>query len=630
MNFARAEGARGSVRVGWIAAVLLAVVYGLVVARADFDRADAEIFSDEATYYLMAHSLASDADLAYRREDLLRMFREFRSGPRGVFLKKGRTIAGGADPDSSRLFFGKSFIYPLFAWPFVRVFGTNGFLVFNLALLALAFGCAYQFLAARSGTIVSLLLAFGFIFATVVPIYVVWMMPEVFNFTLGVGAFFLWLFKEVSPRAASGGAKWLRGPGSDIAAAVLFGFAAFSKLTNVVMAGPMLAWLLWRGQWQRAVAAGATVVLMTTALFGVNVAVSGEWNYQGGGERATCYEKYPFQQPGQGLEVCASRGREEALTNVLFDPEVFWTNLIANVQYFVVGRNSGLVPYFFPLVFATVAFVLARGRRAAWQWFVLAGIVAHIGVQLILWPYTYFGGGGTVGNRYFIGAYGASLFLFPPLRSLVASALPALIGGVFVAVMVLDPYFTSARPGRYSMSGVQRWLPVELTNVNDLPITTEHHRIRLEYGNTGAGDIEMFQIYYLDDNSYLREADRMTFWTRGESRAEFLVKTDRPCRRFQVALQAGPVPTTTTVTVSTTGGLFATLTGRSQTVHLEPGVPQQLAFNLPDGFPYKKDRSAPARVWVISISSSSGFTPPPGPANDSRFLGVLVKPMVFE
>ena len=140
----------------------------------------------------------------------------------------------------------------------------------------------------------------------------------------------------------------------------------------------------------------------------------------------------------------------------------------------------------------------------------------------------------------------------------------------------------------------------------------------------------MFQVYYLDDNSYLQEADRMSFWTRGESRAEFLVKTDRPCRRFQVVLQAGPVPTTTTVTVSTSGGLFASLTGRSQTVQLEPGVPQQLAFNLPGGFPYKKDRSAPARVWVISISSSSGFTPAPNPANDIRFLGVLVKPMVFE
>ena len=38
MNLARAEGARGSVRVGWIAAVLLAVMYGAVIGGVDFGR----------------------------------------------------------------------------------------------------------------------------------------------------------------------------------------------------------------------------------------------------------------------------------------------------------------------------------------------------------------------------------------------------------------------------------------------------------------------------------------------------------------------------------------------------------------------------------------------------------------
>jgi len=629
VNFATAEGARGSVRVGWIAAVLLAVTYGAVLGGVEFGRPEAEIFSDEATYYLMAHSLASDGDLAYRQEDLLRMLREFRSGPRGVFLKKGQTIDGGADPDRARLFYGKSFIYPLFAWPFVRVLGTSGFLVFNLVLLALAFACAYQFLAARSSTVVSLLLASAFVFATAVPVYVVWMMPELFNMTIGMGAYFFWLFKEVSP-ASAGRAAWLRRPVTDVVAAILFGLMTFSKPTNVVMAAPMVAWLIWRRDWRRAVAVAAVLTTVTVGLFAINVAISGEWNYQGGGDRRTCYEKYPFQQPGVGLEICDERGRNEAQSNILFDPEVFWTNLRANIVYFVAGRNSGLLPYYFPLVFAAVAFLLARGHRAPWQWFVLGGVLAHIGVQLILWPYTYFGGGGSVADRYFMGAYGAGVFLFPPIRSTAVSIIPAVVGLIFVARMIVDPLYTSARPGRYSMTGPQRELPVELTNVNDLPINTEGSRVLLKYGNNGVGDIEMFQIYYLDENSFLQEADQKSFWTRGQSRAEFLVKTDRPCRRFQVVLQAGPVATTTTVTVSTSGGFLAAIGGRSQTVHLEPGVPQQLAFSLPDGFPYKKDRSAPARVWVISISSSSGFTPPPSPANDTRFLGVLVKPMVFE
>jgi hypothetical protein len=606
------------VAAGWIAAVALAVLYGVIVARVDFNRSDANIFSDEATYYLMAHSLASDGDLAYRQEDLLRMLREFRSGPRGVFLKKGRTIDGKPDPDPSRLFFGKSFIYPLFAWPFVRALGTSGFLVFNLVLLALAFSCAYQFLAARSGTIVSLLLAFAFIFATAVPVYVVWMMPELFNMTLGMGAYFFWLFKEVAP-PLPGRSSWLRRPTSDVIAALFFGLMAFSKPTNIVMAMPMLAWLLWRREWRRAILTSAVLGVVTIALFGVNVAVSGEWNYQGGSDRRTCYEKYPFQQPGVGLEICAARGRDEAQSDILFDPEVFWTNLRANIVYFVAGRNSGLMPYYFPLVFGTVAFFLARGRREPWQWFVLGGVLAHIGVQLVLWPYTYYGGGGSVANRYFMGAYGASVFLFPPIQSIVVALIPAVVGSSFVASMVLNPLYTSARPGRYSMTGLQHWLPVELTNVNDLPINTEHDRIRLEYGDNGAGDIK-FQIYYLDDNSFLQEADKKSFWIRGKSRAEILLKSAVECRRFQVVLSAGPVATTAIVKAE----------GRTQTVHLEPGESQTVSFALQPGFPYKKDREIPARVWVVSISSSAGFTPAPSPSGDTRFLGVLVRPMMFE
>ena len=60
----------------------------------DFPRAAFGIQSDEATYYMMGHSLAEDGDLTYRLEDLERVWREFPSGPAGVFLKKGRDVKG--------------------------------------------------------------------------------------------------------------------------------------------------------------------------------------------------------------------------------------------------------------------------------------------------------------------------------------------------------------------------------------------------------------------------------------------------------------------------------------------------------------------------------------------------------
>ena len=156
----------GRRRAGLLATVIVAALYGGVAFSVDFRNAAIGFQSDEATYYLMGHSLAADGDLAYRRADLARGYREFESGPQGVFLKRGTDVSGfrlttrppfvavtgTPDPDPTRLYYGKSFIYPLVAAPFVRLFGTSGFLVVNAALLCAAFFAAYLFVSARSGS----------------------------------------------------------------------------------------------------------------------------------------------------------------------------------------------------------------------------------------------------------------------------------------------------------------------------------------------------------------------------------------------------------------------------------------------------------------------------------------------
>jgi hypothetical protein len=623
-----------------VAAAVVFAIYGGMALVVDFPTAAEGFHADEATYFLMGHSLARDGDLEYRAEDLARGYAEFGPdaegrprGPTGVFLKRGVDVTGVSlssappfvavhgvpDPDPTRLYYGKALIYPLVASPFVRAFGTNGFLLLNALLIAAAFLASYAFISARSGTVVSLLLASAFTFATVVPVYAVWVAPELFNYAVGLLAYFLWLYKGVASHTPARGWAWLRRPWTDVLAAAVIGALTFSKVSNALLGAPLGLWLLWRRQWGRAAAVAAAWLVVTAVLFGANVATSGELNYQGGIDRRTCGGPYPFSQPGVGLEACAERARNEALTNVIFDREFFWTNLRANLVYFVVGRNGGLIAYFFPAVFAVLAFLLAGRRRASWQWFVLGGLVAQALLFVITQPYTFIGSGGSVGNRYFMGAYGLAVFLLPPIQSIAVSLVPWIAGALFTAPLVLHPFEHSIRPATRVKSGPFRLLPLELTNINDLPMMTEGHRVRIWYGDDGTHP--GFQIYYLDDHSYLQEADKLSFWTRGRSRADVLMKADKPFERLQITLTAGATRTTTTVTVG----------GRTASLALEPRTSGTVSLALGPGFPYKGDRTDPAYVWVLSITADTGFVPAAVEGSpDTRYLGVRVKPVVLQ
>ena len=197
-------------RLGVVSTAALGVVLLAWALTIDFPKVTGGgFFSDGATYYSLAHSLASDFDFEFRREDLVRVWREYPGGPEGIFLKRGRDVQGVsltpgfpfvefasiADSDASRLYYGKSFIFPLFAAPFVWVFGTNGFLVLHALLMTICFACAYGFLVARSTPIAALVFALAFLFASVVPVYMAWLNSDFFNFALVLIAYFFWSYK---------------------------------------------------------------------------------------------------------------------------------------------------------------------------------------------------------------------------------------------------------------------------------------------------------------------------------------------------------------------------------------------------------------------------------------------------
>jgi hypothetical protein len=140
-------------------------------------------FGDAATYYTLGHSIATDFDFEYQRDDLARVWEEYSSGPEGVFLKRGR---------DARLFFAKAYIYPLCAAPFIWLFGTNGFLVLHALLMTLCFLCAYSFLCARSHPVAALIFAFAFLFISLVPVYLVQLGPDFFIFAVVLLGYSCW------------------------------------------------------------------------------------------------------------------------------------------------------------------------------------------------------------------------------------------------------------------------------------------------------------------------------------------------------------------------------------------------------------------------------------------------------
>jgi hypothetical protein len=285
-----------------VGAILLVVALASAIS-VDVVKTGFGIKGDEATYVSMGLSAAYDRDLTYERRDLERFYGLYKSGPDGIFLKRGREIRARVDttppflhivqtpgrrPD--RLYFGKALVYGIVAAPFVRLFGLNGFLVLHVLLLFGAGVCGYRFLAARSRPGPALAFALAFIGASCVPVYAVFLAPEILNFSLVVYAYFFWIYKEVAPQAK--GFLWSRR--SDYLAAALLGVATYSNPRHALLIAPIVAWFWWRRRWIDGLEVGAAFVALTSLLFLATALNTGEFNYQGGERKSFSLGAYPF------------------------------------------------------------------------------------------------------------------------------------------------------------------------------------------------------------------------------------------------------------------------------------------------------------------------------------------------
>jgi hypothetical protein len=611
------------------ARIVLAVVSALLVAIASRAHIP-QFWADGATYHAMAWSLAEDGDLRYEARDIFRVRRELPSGPQGIFLKRasgGLTVdrqagfpwlrrVGEKEP---RIYYAKAFLYPLAAAPLVKLFGTRGLLIANALCLSLAIVLAYAELrrqAAPGRAVAAALLLF---LGTVAPLYLIWPQPELFNLALVAAALVAW--RRERP----------------LLAAVLIGLAAYSKPYNVLLALPLGVEPLLPGRHPslaKGLAASAlraaVVSLAVLALFGLNQAITGEMNYQGG-ERKTFYGTFPFETQG----VTFGNSGIWATTNEL-GPAVeesgaqapagkpvrgaapprsgaeMRASFLRNLAYFWVGRYAGVLLYFFPAFVALVLFLVVGPRTTA-GWLAVAALGAAYLFYVWAIPDNWYGGGGTVGNRYFLNLLPLAVFLIPRGGEWAVAA-SGLACAVWLAPVFAAPVAHSLRPGDHAMRWPFRLFPAELTMLNDLSAFTEPWRKKRPMGDTEGdprrnrpADPNAYYLYFPDDGTFGREErDGVPgFWLRGGAHAEVILRALEPVRRIELTVTGGPAGDEVAVSVG----------GQARTVRVGPGESASAAFEPGPGFQWYD-----TFLHVLRFQSSRGETPP----GSDRRVGAFV------
>jgi hypothetical protein len=594
---------------------LIALVSAIVwAARVNVPALSGRIKGDEATYVAMALSVAKDGDLKFRAEDLTRFQKVFGTGPEGIFLKQTHrldwhfqrsppwvTATRIPVPTGQELDFGKSFAYAVAAAPFVTVLGLPGLLLFNIFLLAVCCWCAVTFCKARTGPIRATVFGLAFVLASVVPVYVAWLTTELFNVTLVFVACLFWLYKEVAPPDDH---RWFRRRDLDWVSAVLLGIATFSKLTNAPLIAPIVMTALLRKRYRHATLVAGSFLLATGILFGANELIAGDWNYQGG-IRKSFVRDFPFDAAGSTFESAGKpMTTEEANDQNILAPDFLFPLLKHNVVYFLVGRDAGLVPYFFPGVVIGVLWLVRWRRSTVWQWMTALACVGSALVLLVLTPASWNGGGGPVGNRYFLSIYPTMLFLLPSGAGIVSALTTAIVGLTFVGPILLHPFRSSQEVWRNPERWPLRLLPVELTLMNDLPVRLNRERGRVQVSENP----EVF-LYYMDSNTYFQEANG--FWV-APGTTDIVIRTALPLTRLTLRLSSR-VPNEVDVAID----------GRSGHASLQPGDEEIIQLRPPSGV-----YANTSYQIVLRIRTASGFYPrqfDPS-STDTRHLGVFVKP----
>ena len=492
---------------------MLAVLAALAVACAAAGRLDVATMGggfkgDEATYIGLAASVGFDGDFTYGLRDYQRFREWYGGGPQGIFLKRG---------GDGQLYFGKAFLYGAVAAPFARIGGPGGLLVFNFCCFALLLTAGYFWLRQGSRHVAALLFSLFFLAASIAPLYAFWLTSDSLNFAL---VFLAFACAVAPPGEPIRPLRW-RALGF-----VLLAASIFSKPLNLPLALPLAMGASRAGPAPTARSLAAISVVVAI-FFGINAAITGELNYQGG-ERKTFYGAFPYDDRGSTFDSAGISVGTDSLTRV--GGEGRFASVAANVGYFVVGRHFGLLPFGWPWLVVVGWWATGERRKTSWQWALLAATAAAGLGTIVLMPYTWSGGGGPVGNRYFLSVAGSLFFLAPRVKSFVPAAVAAL-GLLFVWPALSSPFTVVKQPWRATRAAIFQALPLELTGASDFPVILDRSRSRIPQGR----EPRLF-IALLDDRSGMGQ--RGWIAVRPGVKASLLIRSPQPLDAVTIGVKS--------------------------------------------------------------------------------------------
>ncbi|MBT9169688.1 MAG: hypothetical protein DDT18_00023 [Actinobacteria bacterium] len=609
------------------------------------------LYGDEATYLMQAQSLAYDFDLRYTETDLRRLFMDgWQTGPQGLFLVRN---------DRGELFYAKPYLYAAAAAPLVRIFESKGFFVFNSLILVSLLFISFLYLAQKLEGTSALAVAFLYYLFSTAYFFVFAIYTDLFIALIFLLALFFWrydfsrslaemrkeeanvkkspmrrgaprrmkigLFSRETFSRAIGlkiGSKmrdfslsflaFLSQGGNYLVASIFFGLSIYQKPPLAAFAGLMLLEMLFR---RKLKATFVCSFLLVTALFltsSVNFYQTGRWSpysgdrmYVRSGQDLALTEENLQQEELQGVRTGVSI---EGIAGQIAGNPLGWGSspriLLPNLYYFLLGRQTGLLIYTFP----AFLFLLLLGYKGNWKKSMLiwGGILAYVFFYLLYTPNNYYGGATSFGNRYLLQILPAFLFLaseFPPRRFLYSfGILTALVGSLFLGPYLLSPQGVIYDHSRIILKRPFAYLPVELTQLDNLYNDYPQARVRTAEG------LDLFQT---DEDSFLWEEEGA--WIKGRSRGDFIVRAESPLNSLRLKIGNGPMANQVTVQLDTI----------KYSDRFEPHEVKVINFDLSR---LRKEAIMVGYHYRLSVSSREGFVPllDLTGSQDTRYLGVFL------